>query len=37
MGMVIYVMNMTLGEVCGGGYNPARSFAPAIIVGKIDN
>lgn len=29
----VYIIMMTLAEISGGGFNPARSIGPAIIVG----
>lgn len=31
-----YVANLTMAEVSGGSFNPARSIAPAIIGGKLN-
>lgn len=35
IGSIYYVCCLTLGEVCGGSFNPARSLAPAMIAGKM--
>lgn len=33
--LIFYVCKMTVGEVSGGSFNPARAIAPAIIAGKF--
>lgn len=35
MGMMIFVCNLTLGEVSGGAFNPARALGPAIMAGQV--
>lgn len=35
VGCVFYVCKSTLGFMSGGGFNPARSLAPAILVGEF--
>lgn len=36
VGFAAYVATVTLGELSGGGFNPARSLAPAIFAGRIE-
>ena len=36
VGFSVFVATMTVGELSGGGFNPARSLAPAILLGKIE-
>ncbi len=31
----VYIAGMSIGELSGGGFNPARSLGPAIVVGSI--
>jgi len=35
VGFITYLVIMTIGEISGGGINPARSLGPAIIAGAI--
>ena len=36
VGFIYYMCIATLGEICGGGFNPARSLGPAIIEGSME-
>lgn len=36
VGFTLYLVIMTVGELSGGGLNPARSLGPAIVAGHID-
>ena len=36
-GMMYFLCYITLGDVSGGGFNPARALGPAIIIGKMGN
>lgn len=36
VGFTLYLVIMTVGELSGGGINPARSLGPAIVAGHID-
>lgn len=36
VGFTLYVIIMTVGELSGGGFNPAKSLAPAVIMGNIE-
>ncbi len=35
LGLVVYVVKATLGELSGGSFNPARTLGPGIISGSI--
>ena len=35
--LMIYICSMCLGELSGGGFNPARSLGPAVIAGVLGN
>ncbi len=35
LALVFFLNSITLGEISGGGFNPSRSLAPALIVGQI--
>lgn len=37
MGMMVYICMLTLGEISGGAFNPARAMGPAIMSGQIGN
>lgn len=37
MGMIVFVCMMTLGEVSGGAFNPARALGPAIMAGQVSD
>lgn len=37
MGSIYYICSLTLGEVCGGSFNPARSLGPAMIAGQMES
>ena len=37
VGLIVYVCKITLGELSGGGFNPARSIGPAIVGGRIES
>lgn len=36
IGFIYFIGSITLGELSGGGFNPARSLGPAIIAGRIE-
>ena len=36
VGFIVYCMIMTIGEVSGGVFNPARAIGPALILGTIE-
>lgn len=37
IGLVYFVCFITLGDISGGGFNPARALGPAIVIGKVGN
>lgn len=37
IGMVYFIMFITVGDISGGGFNPARALGPAIVIGKMGN
>jgi MIP family channel proteins len=37
IGFTYFICYVTVGDISGGGFNPARALGPAIIIGKIGN
>jgi len=37
VGLTYYFVKVTLGEISGGSFNPARSIGPAIVGGVMEN
>ena len=37
IGMIYFIMYITVGDISGGGFNPARALGPAIVIGKMGN
>ena len=37
LGMMYFICYITLGDVSGGGFNPARTLGPAMTIGKMGN
>jgi MIP family channel proteins len=37
IGMIYFLCYITIGDVSGGGFNPARALGPAIAIGKVGN
>ena len=37
IGMIYFICYATIGDISGGGFNPARALGPAIAIGKVGN